>query len=74
MTPTPSPIIPYVAHDLSDPADVVGAIRKRRGGQLINLDRMLLHSIPYARGWNAFIGEVRRTLSISAIRAFGPIM
>jgi alkylhydroperoxidase family enzyme len=66
MTPTPSLIIPYVAHDLSDPADVVGAIRKRRGGQLINLDRMLLHSVPYARGWNAFIGEVRRNLSISA--------
>lgn len=66
MTPAPLPIIPYLAHDLSDPADVVGAIRKRRGGHLINLDRMLLHSIPYARGWNAFLGEVRRNLSVSA--------
>lgn len=58
--------IPYVPQDLAEPADVVNAIRTRRGGHLINLDRMLLHSIPFARGWNAFIGEVRRNLSLSA--------
>ncbi len=27
---------------------------------------MLLHSISFARGWNAFLGEVRRNLSVSA--------
>lgn len=32
------------------PAELVAAIRKRRGGQFINLDRMLLHSIPIAEG------------------------
>ena len=60
------PVIPYVAADIQEPRDVVGAIRARRGGGLINLDRMLLHSIPLARGWNSFLGEVRRNLSVSA--------
>ncbi len=60
------PIIPYVPSDIREPAELVDAIRARRGGQLIHLDRMLLHSIPFARGWNAFLGEVRRNLSVSA--------
>ena len=60
------PIIPYLPSDIREPAELVDAIRARRGGQLIHLDRMLLHSIPFARGWNAFLGEVRRNLSVSA--------
>lgn len=59
------PVIPYVSAEIREPAEVVDAIRRRRGGQLINLDRMLLHSLPFARGWNAFLGEVRRNLSLS---------
>ena len=46
------------------PADLVAAIRQRRGGQFINLDRMLLHSVPIAEGWNHFIGGVRNHLSL----------
>ncbi len=65
MTTKPVPAVPYVPADLAEPADLVGAIRARRGGHLINLDRMLLNSVPYARGWNAFLGEVRRNLSLS---------
>jgi len=60
------PMIPYVPADLQEPAELVNAIRARRGGEFINLDRMLLHSIPYARGWNIFMGAVRRDLSLSA--------
>jgi alkylhydroperoxidase family enzyme len=56
--------IDYQPLDLAEPAELVAAIRKRRGGQFINLDRMLLHSIPVARGWNAFIGEIRENLSL----------
>jgi alkylhydroperoxidase family enzyme len=56
--------IDYQPLDLAEPTELVAAIRKRRGGQLINLDRMLLHSIPVARGWNAFIGEIRENLSL----------
>jgi alkylhydroperoxidase family enzyme len=57
-------LIPYQPLDLAEPADLVDQIRKRRGGQLINLDRMLLHSEPVARGWNHFIGNVRQHLSL----------
>jgi alkylhydroperoxidase family enzyme len=57
-------LIPYQPMDLAEPAELVAAIRKRRGGQFINLDRMLLHSVPVAQGWNHFIGEVRNNLSL----------
>lgn len=40
-------------------ADLVRAVEKRRGGRLLNLDRQLLHSAPIARGWNAYLGEIR---------------
>ena len=57
-------LIPYQPIDLAEPAELVSAIRKRRGGQFINLDRMLLHSVPIAEGWNHFIGEIRNNLSL----------
>lgn len=63
-TPGPVPLLPI---DLQEPAELLAAIRQRRGGELINLDRMLLHSIPFARGWNAFLGAVRRELSVSPV-------
>jgi alkylhydroperoxidase family enzyme len=59
------PRIPYQPADLSEPAALVDAIRTRRGGDLLNLDRMLLHSPPLAKGWNAFLGEVRGHLALS---------
>lgn len=58
--------IPYVAADLAEPREIVDAIRERRGGELLNLDRMLLHSPPFAKGWNAFLGEVRNHLALPA--------
>lgn len=48
------------------PLDVVEALRKRRGGNLLNLDRMLLNSPNYAVGWNSFLGAVRQGLSLDA--------
>ena len=59
------PRIPYVPKDLSEPRDVVAAVRARRGGELLNLDRMLLHSPPVAMGWNALLGAVRKDLALS---------
>jgi len=47
------------------PQDLVDAILKRRGGQLINLDRALLWSEPIARGWNHYLGNVRAGLPTS---------
>ena len=34
-------------------------IRARRGGELSDLDRLLLHSPPVAEGWNALLGALR---------------
>lgn len=59
------PRIPYVSADLAEPREIVDAVRARRGGSLLNLDRMLLHSPELARGWNAYLGAVRNRLSLS---------
>lgn len=56
--------VPYLPAELTQPADLVAAIRQRRGGELLHLDRMLLHSPPLAQGWNAFLGQVRQHLSL----------
>jgi len=47
-----------------DPA-LIEAILARRGGKFINLDLALLWSQPLARGWNAYVGAVRRELAVS---------
>ena len=61
---TSSPVIPMLPEDHGQPADLVAAIRARRGGTLLKLDRMLLHSPPLAEGWNIFLGKVRTDLSV----------
>lgn len=63
---SPSPRIPPVPDALLGPVEVVETIRKRRGGTLLNLDRMLLNSPAYAVGWNTFLGAVRNGLSLDA--------
>lgn len=59
------PRIPYLPADLDAPEELVAAIRARRGGQLLNLDRMLLHTPPFAKGWNGLLREVRGGLSLT---------
>jgi alkylhydroperoxidase family enzyme len=58
-------LIPYQPHDIDEPQELVAAIRARRGGPLLNLDRMLLHSPPLARGWNGYLRAVRTELAVS---------
>ena len=58
------PRIPYRNEDDPQIGDLVDSIKARRKGNLINLDRMLLHSPPFAQGWNALLGAVRRSLEI----------
>jgi alkylhydroperoxidase family enzyme len=60
------PRIPYVSHSEAGPPDLVEAIRARRGGSLLNLDRMLLVSPALARGWNTHLGAVRAGLTLDA--------
>jgi len=59
------PRIPFVPADLAAPREIVDAIRARRGGTLINLDRMLLHSPEMAMGWNTYLGAIRTRLQLS---------
>ena len=59
------PRIPYVAADIAEPKELVEAIRARRGGKLINLDRILLHSAPLASAWNVYLGAIRTRISLS---------
>ncbi len=49
------PRLPYQPESLAEPAALVQAIRARRGGRLLHLDRMLLHSPPLAAGWNGYL-------------------
>jgi alkylhydroperoxidase family enzyme len=60
------PRIPYRDEAEPEIATLVESIRARRKGSLLNLDRMLLHSPPYAQGWNALLGAVRRSLDLDA--------
>ena len=57
--------VPYQPKDLAEPHELVAAIRSRRGGTLLNLDRMLLHSPPLAQGWNGYLRAVRTKLTVS---------
>jgi len=56
--------IPYADPDAVADRELVEAILKRRGGRLIDLDRMLLHSPALAKGWNAHLGQVRTGLAL----------
>lgn len=60
--------IPYKPDDeQAGPKEVVDAIRARRpGGKLLNLDRILLHSPNFAKGWNGLFGAIRNQLSVPA--------
>ena len=64
--PITIPIIRPVDQDIQDPPELVAAIRARRGGALLKLDRMLLHSPPLAQGWNVYLGKIREELLVPA--------
>jgi AhpD family alkylhydroperoxidase len=55
--------IPFVPGERAEnESELVARIRARRGGKLLNLDRMLLNSPSFAQGWNSHLGAVRREL------------
>jgi AhpD family alkylhydroperoxidase len=56
-------------------AELVRAVKLRRGGALLNLDRALLHSAPLARGWNAYLGAIRGACVLDgALRELGILL
>lgn len=56
--------IPYVTDEQAGSGPLVEAIRRRRGGTLLELDRILLHSPPVAEGWNLLFGNLRGQLEL----------
>ena len=68
-----APKIPYLDENKA-PQDLVQAIKARRGGKLLNLDRILLYSPNYAQGWNAMFGAIRNKLSLPGKLRELPIM
>src|SRR6266404_9010763 len=68
--------IPYVTDDDKDgPPDLLAAIRARRpGGKLLNLDRMLLQSPNFAKGWNGMFAAIRGQLALPGNLRELPIM
>lgn len=59
--------LPLLTDDQVGPPDLVAAMRQRRGGDLLDLDRLLLHSPAFAAGWGEFMGRVRGSLSLSPL-------
>jgi len=57
-------IEPWTATLAPRDSELVAAIEARRGGALLNLDRMLLWSEPLARGWNVYLRALRTELSL----------
>jgi len=61
--PASERIVNYLPKDMKD-TQVVKEIKERRGGFLLNLDRMLLHNENLAKGWNSFFGTLRKGMSL----------
>jgi AhpD family alkylhydroperoxidase len=57
--------IPYPDVDRPELAPVVARIKAERGGRLLNLYRMLLHSPPVASGWLALFTAIRQQSALS---------
>lgn len=68
--------IPYLPDDdKAGPPELLAAIRSRRpGGKLLNLDRMLLHSPNFAKGWNGMFAAIRGQLALPGNLRELPIM
>ena len=57
--------IPYLTDDQAQPKELVQTIQSRRpGGKLLNLDRVLLHSPNFAKGWNTMFAAIRNQLKL----------
>jgi alkylhydroperoxidase family enzyme len=59
------PRLPYITD--ADPranTPTALAVRERRKGKLLNLDRELLYSEPLAAAWNTFLGALRQRCSL----------
>jgi alkylhydroperoxidase family enzyme len=59
-------MIPYRTDFDGEAQRVAEQVRARRGGTLLNLDRMLLHCPAITEGWGALMGTIRQGARIPA--------
>ncbi len=57
--------LPLLRDDQVGPPELVATMRARRGGRLLELDRLLLHSPAVATGWGELMGRVRTGLDLA---------
>lgn len=59
------PRIPYTPDDISEPAALVTEMRARRGGKLLEVERMMLHSPQLATAWSGFFTGIKTNTKLS---------
>lgn len=57
--------LPYTAPDIAEPAPLIAELLARRGGKLLDVDRMVLHSPALAAAWNGFFGSIKNNMLLS---------
>lgn len=55
-------VVPYLPKDIQ--STIANEIRQRRNGELLNLDRVLLHHEGIAAAWNKLFGTLRSQLTV----------
>ena len=58
------PRLPYVAKNITEPAELIAEFRARSGGDLLDVQRMMLHSPALASAWNGFFGGIRKDMQL----------
>jgi alkylhydroperoxidase family enzyme len=57
--------LPYTPEDIAVPAALVAELRARRGGNLLDVERMMLHSPTLATAWNGFFSTIKTGMQLS---------
>jgi alkylhydroperoxidase family enzyme len=57
--------LPYTPEDIAVPAALVAELRAKRGGTLLDVERMMLHSPTLATAWNGFFGTIKTGMQLS---------
>jgi len=60
------PRIKFVPDDIDHSDELTESVRQRRGGTLLKIDRLMLHSRPIVAGWGALLGVVNKDISTDA--------
>jgi alkylhydroperoxidase family enzyme len=57
--------LPYTPSDIAEPAALVTEMRARRGGKLLEVEHMMLHSPALAAAWSGFFGSIKINTELS---------